>query len=827
MAMNDTRYAMPEGLPLCLEEPGTGLDNLQNLLGIPNRQGWQPVLRADRPKELTRTLKLKGLTRSERVARSVLSVFRPPQERIDVWMLHMMLRTDMLGIGSDLPPVLPETGITPSIEYEALKRYDAGFLDREIDTQRLKAALRGVTKVRYTHRIPPWRHPPLAVWPDLRRDLEAWGTQSSDRQQDLLLATFAVATILDDTGFLRWASERAKRLSKEFAFAVSTPEQVQDELPDTKQEVTRQRVEPAGPVQEWNSTCDQILEIVADLKSDPPKPERLGKLLEHVRKLEALRDRLVVAVAAKQRRELIRSLGEVMATGATKFKAGWLAAIQDSVQAQWRISYGELSNVPDALVLSDIRRVEKELPDELRRWRKAQDAKVRWGKDLARLLDSEYLDLASQVEAEISEQELHSQIAECAKQANSRKRRILSIVAPTGLVFDPSRDYLEELEEVEAAGSESELSSPVGGRKPEEPTGGSSEADGDPESKEARTPDQSSAVTWEEWLSGIADEADSRRVEPWPHREVPQCGEESPFGDPHRFAATLRSKLSGGLVGSPVRVLNTLLDYLATDPIGSRREWFPIYHAMVDSCLRSDLDASDVQAMAPSLISVALDSEPTPREYGYLVNAADQLTESSTDIRDVQWSIEMASRFLGNPCRDKASLDLFLHKICCGVSDTNFRFSLEHMTIIESARAWIANHFPDIPEEEPECHDQLQRFLRGKKVLIYTMQRPAALAVRDKLKAIEPTVEVRLLHDKVWSDALRNPIRNADVCAMVPSSATHPMTEMISKTRQAAGKGVLVPSWRGVHSLLREFRRAAGIEDSGSDLEPAAVTTTA
>lgn len=83
--------------------------------------------------------------------------------------------------------------------------------------------------------------------------------------------------------------------------------------------------------------------------------------------------------------------------------------------------------------------------------------------------------------------------------------------------------------------------------------------------------------------------------------------------------------------------------------------------------------------------------------------------------------------------------------------------------------------------------------------------------VRESIQAVEPGASIRLLDNKVWSDSLSNPVRNADFCVMVKSAATHAVTEMISRVRNDAGKALIVPPSKGVLGLMRAVCDAVGI----------------
>ncbi len=925
--MRVERYRLPEGLPARFTDSKTGLTNLQDLLGLSNRKEWQSILHAERVKSVLEPLKskLRGLRSSQRVARSITAFYSVPDERREAWELHLGLAFEQ-GIGRD---------IVPSLEYEALKRYDSDFLDREIDAEIVEQSLAGISDRPDFLRYPNWQQSALAVWPDIRQDLIRWRTLSTDQQEAVGLAAFAVATIMDDVRFLDWAAGQAKRLAQEFAFALSTSDEDAEGQADFKGNDAR-TVFPGYDhvLQEWNRTCDLIVDIAADLKADPPEPERLDDLIRPVKRLEALREHLLSVLEARNRAVLLSSLADTVAACAEEFDAPWLAEIRDEVHAQWKLTYRIPCDIPEEVVKDDAERVKGSLKSELRRWRKAENTKARCRAELADLILSDNTDLESQLSAGDLEERLHNRMSEAARHANEEKRRVLRVIAPNGKEFEPARDYKRELEDAEKIEAVAGVTPPLAAAKPAHDEGaleparnlGEKQIDSSPDAnseagngaagrasendkggtdslgEESETPvfhedvatgrksgrsgvsardrradeaaaasttalsngerapevsvdssevidrprdldregskpsvrlidgtaaetirervaqDHTQPSSWDRWLDRVGDPDDRNVVRAWGLSEVPECSSESSFRDPHAFAKSLTEKLASGLVESAGQTLRCIVQYLNSDRRKGRREWQAIYRSILDYCLHGNLDGEDSQKIAYSAFLLMLKTNPGIVDYKYLIDAADRLTELAPDDRNVRWSLELADLFLCYRCPDESYLDVFLDKLRIYVSNANRHLPSKLQTVANQIRKRVEASGAEIGDSYSQEQQELCRFLRGKKMVIYTLQRPAALTIKERIQAIEPSIDIRLLHNKVWSENLRNPIRNADICVMVKSAATHAVTEMIARTRKDVGKESLVPSWKGVHSLLREIYRAAGI--GASALEP-------
>ena len=868
------KHRLPEGLPACIADGKNGLKVLQELFGLANRRAWQSILHAETVKHHIegQNLRLRGLTTSQKLARRILAFYGNPDARFEGWDLYC-------GLGLGRPDSDPDF-VVPSLEYAALMRYDPEFYGREFDFAVVERALAEVVGFRHS-RLPGFiEEPALAVWPVLRNDLLRWDEIPADRQETVVLATFAVASVIDDVRVLRWASARSLRLAEEFAFAVQESQELASERAGSSAiEVSEQMPGPVRVLDEWNRSCDLITEIASDLKSNSPNLERLDDLAEPVKQLEALRSEITAAIDLRKRQALARRVAETLTACGNEFDAPWLGGIQDQVCALWQIAWCLPPIAPEDELNRDLDRLLDHLTGELRQWREFESAKEDYRVELVDLQLSAASDLESQLAAESREQDLQERMLEAARQATSYKRRVVAAIAPEGHDFDTAKDYLAELEEAlatlpvrdaEVHSDDAEAASPDDrfprGPRPGPPSslGGGTQVGGDASPSEDRTQTATSDATrkaaakgaaakrraakkgargadsesarsrsgasegerfwdgsWEQWLKCIGDPSHTDSVSPWNSEAVPACPVASPFADPASFAESLSWKLKSGVLESPRDTLLALVEFLNSDPQKGRKEWNEIYREVLSYCVRDDLDAKDSQAIAFALVKLSLKTGPDLNEYKQLVDAADRLTAQTSDFEEVKWALELSNPFLLNRCPDPGYLAVYMENICQYVSMSGYHLSSKYQTMQGEIQKFLGSAKDDAAGSSPavgavEDCQRLSRFLKGKSVVIYTLQVSAAQTARDRIRTIEPSAEIRLLHNKVWSDSLQDPIRNADLCVMVKSAATHAVTEMISRTRRNVGKEVIVPSWKGVHSLIREIETAAGLGEGSA-----------
>ena len=870
------KYKMPPGLPGRFSETKRGFANLQRLLGIANRKEWQAILHYDEVKVILQRLKpnLRGLKSSARIVRSAVTYYGLPETR--------RLQFEIsFGFGQRPRPGFPDphSTPTPSFEYQALAKYNPDLHASKPNDAVISKALAGITDfldlpIDY---YSPFEGCALMTWPDLRNDLLGWKNLDEERQADVSTATFAVATVLDDIRFLRWAAEQVDQLEEEFAFALKHLDTTSaDAEQPSAADVARDDYERV--LENWDLVCDRIIDTASSLKSGIGHPEETNELLEAVHRLESLSEDVVAAGNARQRALLIADLVGAIGACAREFDAMWLAEIQDRVRAQWELAYATAKGVDRTKIELDVDRLALSLRGEVQAWREAQNPVQKCRGELALCLKADHKGLEAQLAADAREEDLHSRMAAAMRNAQDAKLRILQLIGPLQSRFDPARDYSGELAKavepkpgtsakaprnsgpgpsnksrghkdgdgggaIGAAGGTfragdrsprraGDNGGPPAKRSPKSKgvnrrrsgDGVRDASDGSPDSQPGanaavaamdpereRLPEGSLRCTWDEWLQLIGDRRHNRPIPAWPAGRVPPCVGGSQIPDPGSFATSLRSKLESGLLVPAHEGLRRLAEFMATDPEESRAPWKPVYKTILEYCLEGKLQSEDSQGIAFPMIQRMLGSGPTEAEYQTLVGAADQLTELAPSFRNVVWSLDVADLFLRSHKPDQSYLVPFLYKIRAYAADTRHDLPAKHRKRAENLGGFLDRSGLGPVSESADVRTALSHALHGKKMVIYTLHRSTAVTVRRWIQAIEPGASIRLLDNKVWSDSLSNPVRNADLCVMVKSAATHAVTEMISRVRNDAGKALIVPPSKGVHGLMRAICHAVGI----------------
>ena len=311
--------------------------------------------------------------------------------------------------------------------------------------------------------MPEWQRPALAIWPDLRQDVIEWDTLDADRQDAVALAVFAVATILDDSRFLHWATDRVDVLADEFAFLraaeAKEPDQATVAQEDSIAGVTETKETEAdtvatteempdgdmsGVIQQWRHRWTAIADCASTLGNELPPPERLRDLRQHVHALEQLHDPVVAFLDANRPEHLVASVANGIAALADDHDAPWLRETVDQLHAQWKLVYlaGDDSSVEQ--LREDVARIERELHEAVIEWRGLQDECENLNAKLREIRAQPRGDLASQLNAADQEGKLQASSAEATKRARGGLLSVLRVSAPNGHEFEPSRDYVRE-----------------------------------------------------------------------------------------------------------------------------------------------------------------------------------------------------------------------------------------------------------------------------------------------------------------------------------------------------------------------------------------------
>lgn len=432
----DNTLCLPEGLPARFADPETGFSSLCEFLGIATRSDQQQIVNIEPVKRAIRShkLSLRNLSTSKRLRVQITTFYGMPAERRSLW--QAILKAD-------------PANFIPSLEYQALKNYDPEFLERELDERRLGESFSDFLGVDDAiSGSPKWQRPALAAWLNIRSDLLQWETLAPSRRDAATLATFAVATILDEVRFLEWAAGQAEVLSIEYQFALNMNV-------DEAGALGEQREEPGKPVEDetsavvkkWNETCRVVADMAAALAGDPPRPENFDSLIGQVHALESLREPLLEMLDARRPEKLLERVALSVSEAASHDGMSWLSGYGSMVLAQWQLYYLAQGEANIEQVQQDVERVERELKQAASEWQRMERARQSCQGQLQALEVSarEPGDLLTIDDRKV---ELQEELVEATKQLRDARRRIFQVIAPHDQEFDPSKDYERACEDL-------------------------------------------------------------------------------------------------------------------------------------------------------------------------------------------------------------------------------------------------------------------------------------------------------------------------------------------------------------------------------------------
>lgn len=433
-------FHLPEGLPTRFSASEDGFTLLCEFLDIANRHSKQKIINIDAVKRTLRARKtfFRNLSTSERLRAQITTFYSLPDERRKLWR-HIL---DSL---SKAPNENPSD--VPSLEYRALMNHDSEFLEFELDETNLHVSLSDFPGIfQSISDSQEWRHPAFAAWINIRHELLQWDTLSPCRQDDVCIATFAVATILDDIRFLEWAAQRVESLTEEYAFALAKSFDHNNNTPVRKEEqylLVEDKFEKT--VREWNEACRAVSNIASMLGGDTPKPERLDELIEQVRALEILRQPLVVMLDAHCTEKIVNRVATAVRAVAGEYGVSWLDQYTGNILAHWMLFYIASDNAGIEQLRRDVERVERDLERTMSEWRTIEHS-MQSSQQKLHELGSNVHDLGDLLSIDDRTVEIQEEITRTAKKLRDARRYLFQVIGPQEQEFDPSRDYEREYE---------------------------------------------------------------------------------------------------------------------------------------------------------------------------------------------------------------------------------------------------------------------------------------------------------------------------------------------------------------------------------------------
>ena len=433
---NGRQNRLPAGLPACLSSRSDGFVKLCELLEVNSRYDKQRLANDKNVKRFLRDRHPKAnrdLKTSARLQQDITEFYCSPKVRRLVWQGHHKITS---GFKDPMP-----SGV-PSLEYLALRKYDQKFSTAVIDQDELSDC-RAVFEAESKH--PDWLTPALAALASVRADLINWHTLERERQQQVLLAAFSVATLLDDVRLLRWASAEFKEIAEELSFATAKQEKPVEAVQEGSGETTysasgRTKATAENVGSTLQEACESLSNAALELCGTPPSAALFDAIASRADDIARLRETVLEAAAANDADNLIAGFGDFLRSQAEQ--TPWLAAEADSIEASWRKAYLSDGGNQMSELRSDIERGERDTKTHLQEWTEAA-AEVARTRDLLRACQDE-LATANDVAAHLMASEREEHYLQAAASSKSREREamrgVLAAASPCGSEYAVHQD---------------------------------------------------------------------------------------------------------------------------------------------------------------------------------------------------------------------------------------------------------------------------------------------------------------------------------------------------------------------------------------------------
>ena len=412
---NGDANKLPAGLPACLAGSAEGSNALCALLGIQTRQEKQQILNhavVKRKLKSARGPHLPDTKTAARIRHDLSSFFGLPDGRRDIWR-ELYETTD--GFERSVPD-----GRVPSLEYMAFRNYGAELPAKDTNDPDLSDCGKFVD-VEAGHA--QWQVPALSALPAVRADLGNWGSLEADRQRDVVLAAFAVASILDDARLLRWVAGREEALATEFRFACK-PKDRELENGDAKNEVESLTVEDdIGKA--VKAACRDLINAATELRKVPLEAGLFDRVSSAAKSVESLREAVLKAVESADAEALIERLVQFFAEHAEGTPS--LAMRANEIGQLWKSVYLE---DPTSLAEAEAQ-AKQQAGGNFRVW---ADARTACEKAASQLNASQKKLAATpaDIEAEVEAAKCRYEHLSAQKEVLDAEERILAAMSPPG-----------------------------------------------------------------------------------------------------------------------------------------------------------------------------------------------------------------------------------------------------------------------------------------------------------------------------------------------------------------------------------------------------------
>lgn len=213
--------------------------------------------------------------------------------------------------------------------------------------------------------------------------------------------------------------------------------------------------------------------------------------------------------------------------------------------------------------------------------------------------------------------------------------------------------------------------------------------------------------------------------------------------------------------------------------------------------------------LAENLVFAIMETGPSRVAYEHLLSSLTTIWEERGDPRRIDWALDLLDLLTVAPAPDLGARDAFFETISAFIIKFSRRLQLGQIALFKLLCGDLERAVPHlVPDPEEAVTATATDILKGKMVAIYTLDESSGKRARDLINMAYEGVDVRLNHDHVGSDPLKNLARNADYFLMVTRSAKHSATNFIKDERPEEKRPLDYPTGKGSSSILSALRIA-------------------
>ena len=429
---------MPMGLPACLEYDDEAFARLCKILGIVNRSDRLSITKS---RYVKASLKRSGckpttpLKTADRIRFELTTFYSLPEGRRNLWQQidNKEVRRKLIpGRGADLSYI-------PSLEQRVLSDYYGDLFDTPIGDITLSDCEDFFDS---SAKSTAWKHPALAVLVRLRNDILRWDTLDSTRHNQIVLVSFAVATILDDVRLIVKTAGDIDVFAHEFRFILDHEPDISS---DIDQDIADLPFDPDEILADFRDTCYALRKITSTL-IEKPSVALFDKFSEKVDNVLQLREPVLTHLSPNAQ-ELLADVEEIIIACTEAMPDS--SSLLDGVYKSWEQAFPHQSTDIEELQ-SDVTRVLRELPQAIDTWSATIAEADRLQRECIVAQDQESIAerLTDQIRATTRTAELYRKLVEARQGQQQAIQELVTVASPT--IHEPTISSKTEKEQADS-----------------------------------------------------------------------------------------------------------------------------------------------------------------------------------------------------------------------------------------------------------------------------------------------------------------------------------------------------------------------------------------